>query len=286
MTAHASIDAHVHFWDPLASTIRGCAEPGAQRAFIPTDFAPLASRRDDARRLRRGELRPEREPARGALGSTRFAARSRASSASSPSSTCSTSRARRRSLNRWRIAARRRGSAQHPGSPHRLRAPARVRARGAGGRRERAHLRPVHHRGSACGGDRARRALPRDALRARPLWQAGDPRRRVRALGGAASRVLASTRASPASSPGCSPRRERTSALRRRAPLRRAGASCFGAARLMYGSDWPVATLGGGAELWRTIVDELSADWRRGTGMRSSARTPHDSTDLEVPVHG
>lgn len=36
---------------------------------------------------------------------------------------------------------------------------------------------------------------------------------------------------------------------------------CFGRARLLYGSDWPVSTLGGGAERWRTITDELTASW-------------------------
>jgi len=36
---------------------------------------------------------------------------------------------------------------------------------------------------------------------------------------------------------------------------------CFGATRLLYGSDWPVSTLGGGASLWRSIVYELTAHW-------------------------
>ena len=33
--------------------------------------------------------------------------------------------------------------------------------------------------------------------------------------------------------------------------------SAFGAARLMYGSDWPLAELGGGAPAWVAAVDEL-----------------------------
>ena len=37
--------------------------------------------------------------------------------------------------------------------------------------------------------------------------------------------------------------------------------SCFGPPRLIYGSDWPVSTLGGGAEHWRAIVDELTTNW-------------------------
>ncbi|MGO4533322.1 amidohydrolase family protein [Leifsonia sp. 2MCAF36] len=34
----------------------------------------------------------------------------------------------------------------------------------------------------------------------------------------------------------------------------------FGAGRLLYGSDWPLAELGGGAPVWRAAVDELLAD--------------------------
>jgi L-fuconolactonase len=37
--------------------------------------------------------------------------------------------------------------------------------------------------------------------------------------------------------------------------------ACFGATRLLYGSDWPVCTLAGGERLWRDIVAELTTDW-------------------------
>lgn len=37
--------------------------------------------------------------------------------------------------------------------------------------------------------------------------------------------------------------------------------ACFGADRILYGSDWPVVTLAGGEELWRDIMDELTVDW-------------------------
>jgi L-fuconolactonase len=36
---------------------------------------------------------------------------------------------------------------------------------------------------------------------------------------------------------------------------------CFGPTRLLYGSDWPVSTLGGGAVAWRSIVDDLTSAW-------------------------
>jgi len=37
--------------------------------------------------------------------------------------------------------------------------------------------------------------------------------------------------------------------------------ACFGAVRVMYGSDWPVSTLAGGAGLWRSLVEELTSHW-------------------------
>jgi L-fuconolactonase len=33
----------------------------------------------------------------------------------------------------------------------------------------------------------------------------------------------------------------------------------FGPDRLLYGSDWPLAELGGGAAVWKAAVDELLA---------------------------
>ena len=37
--------------------------------------------------------------------------------------------------------------------------------------------------------------------------------------------------------------------------------TCFGAERLLYGSDWPVCTVAGGETVWRDIVDDLTAAW-------------------------
>ncbi len=37
--------------------------------------------------------------------------------------------------------------------------------------------------------------------------------------------------------------------------------ACFGPERLMYGSDWPVCTLGGGMARWRTFVDQFTSSW-------------------------
>ncbi|MGH1549806.1 amidohydrolase family protein [Leifsonia poae] len=40
-------------------------------------------------------------------------------------------------------------------------------------------------------------------------------------------------------------------------PLFETAVDAFGPARLLYGSDWPLAELGGGAPAWRTAFDEL-----------------------------
>ncbi|HKH93004.1 MAG TPA: amidohydrolase family protein [Gemmatimonadaceae bacterium] len=61
---------------------------------------------------------------------------------------------------------------------------------------------------------------------------------------------------------------------------------CFGASRLLYGSDWPVSTLGGGAGRWRAIVDEITSSWpdaeRRALFAENATRT----YGLAVPVDG
>jgi len=36
---------------------------------------------------------------------------------------------------------------------------------------------------------------------------------------------------------------------------------CFGPSRLIYGSDWPVVTLAGGAGAWRAFTDRFTAAW-------------------------
>jgi L-fuconolactonase len=62
--------------------------------------------------------------------------------------------------------------------------------------------------------------------------------------------------------------------------------TCFGATRLLYGSDWPVSTLGGGAGRWQRIVEEVTASWhdadRRALFSENAARV----YGVAVPVHG
>jgi L-fuconolactonase len=37
--------------------------------------------------------------------------------------------------------------------------------------------------------------------------------------------------------------------------------ACFGAGRMMYGTDWPVSTLAGGAALWHSITEAVISRW-------------------------
>jgi L-fuconolactonase len=61
---------------------------------------------------------------------------------------------------------------------------------------------------------------------------------------------------------------------------------CFGAARLLYGSDWPVSTLGGGAEKWRSIVDAVTATWTEAERRALFADNASRIYGLSAPVHG
>jgi L-fuconolactonase len=63
-------------------------------------------------------------------------------------------------------------------------------------------------------------------------------------------------------------------------------ASCFGPSRLIYGSDWPVSTLGGGAERWRAIVDAIAVSWSEADRRALFGENAMRVYGLEVPVHG
>jgi len=62
--------------------------------------------------------------------------------------------------------------------------------------------------------------------------------------------------------------------------------ACFGTTRLLYGSDWPVSTLGGGAGLWRSIVDAVTASWSIPERRALFADNATRIYGLPVPVHG
>jgi L-fuconolactonase len=61
---------------------------------------------------------------------------------------------------------------------------------------------------------------------------------------------------------------------------------CFGASRMIYGTDWPVSTLGGGAELWRSITDELTASWSDADRRAFYVDNAMRFYGLEVAAHG
>jgi L-fuconolactonase len=62
--------------------------------------------------------------------------------------------------------------------------------------------------------------------------------------------------------------------------------TCFGADRLLYGSDWPVSTLGGGAEHWGAIVGAVTASWPERERQGLFADNVSRIYGLSVPVHG
>jgi L-fuconolactonase len=62
--------------------------------------------------------------------------------------------------------------------------------------------------------------------------------------------------------------------------------ACFGAERLIYGTDWPVSTLGGGAELWRSITDELTSAWSEIQRRAFYSDNAMRFYGLEVAAHG
>lgn len=61
---------------------------------------------------------------------------------------------------------------------------------------------------------------------------------------------------------------------------------CFGKSRVMYGSDWPVSTLGGGASRWRGIVDAVTASWPEAERQALFADNASRVYSLNLPVHG
>ena len=62
--------------------------------------------------------------------------------------------------------------------------------------------------------------------------------------------------------------------------------ACFGARRLLYGSDWPVCALAGGAGRWRAIVDAVTASWPHPDRQALFADTALRIYGISVPVHG
>jgi L-fuconolactonase len=60
---------------------------------------------------------------------------------------------------------------------------------------------------------------------------------------------------------------------------------CFGASRLLYGSDWPVCTLGGGATAWRAFVDHFTEEWSSADRQRFYADNAIRLYGLELHAH-
>ena len=61
---------------------------------------------------------------------------------------------------------------------------------------------------------------------------------------------------------------------------------CFGASRLVYGSDWPVSTLAGGARRWRAILDDITIAWSTEDRRALFAENARRVSGLPVTVDG
>ena len=61
---------------------------------------------------------------------------------------------------------------------------------------------------------------------------------------------------------------------------------CFGPSRMIYGTDWPVSILGGGAERWRSITDDLTSTWSDDDRRAFYAGNAARFYGLNVPTHG
>jgi L-fuconolactonase len=61
---------------------------------------------------------------------------------------------------------------------------------------------------------------------------------------------------------------------------------CFGPSRMIYGTDWPVSTLGGGAERWRSITNELTSSWSDADQRDFYTNNATRFYGLEVAAHG
>lgn len=70
------------------------------------------------------------------------------------------------------------------------------------------------------------------------------------------------------------------------APYLEHALACFGPSRILYGSDWPVCVLGGGAEHWLAVVEETTAAWPEADRRAFFAENAARFYRLPVAVNG
>jgi L-fuconolactonase len=70
------------------------------------------------------------------------------------------------------------------------------------------------------------------------------------------------------------------------APYLEHALACFGPSRVLYGSDWPVCVLGGGAEHWHAVVEETTAAWSEADRRALFAENAARFYRLPAAVHG
>jgi L-fuconolactonase len=287
MTEVRVIDAHVHFWDPAVLRYPWLeGEPALGRPFLPSDFAPLAS--GEVEGVLFVEANPAPEQAADEVAWVEQLAESEPRIAGIVAYVDLLDEARRaEALTRLDASARVVGvrhNIQHQPSGFALR-PAFVRgvqAVGATGRPfdlciTAEQLGEVIQLVERCPGvsfvlDHCGKPAIRDEVYddwARDLERLASHARVVCKISGLLTEAREEQRSAESLAHWVTHVRE-----------------CFGASRLLYGSDWPVSTLGGGATRWRAIVEEISAPWsdaeRRGLFADNAARV----YGLSVPVDG
>jgi L-fuconolactonase len=281
------IDAHVHFWDP--SVLRYpwlAAEPALAAAFLPSDYAPLASDEVDAVVFVEANPAPELAAAEVAWVNGLADAEPRIVGIVAFVDLLDEAR-RDASLARLRRTPRVVGvrhNIQHQPAGFALQ-PAFVRgvqAVGASGR-------PFDLCITADQLDEVVALVERCPDATFVLDHCGKPAIRddaydawVRALERLASHDRVSCKISGLLTESREDQRSADALARWIEQVR----TCFGAHRLLYGSDWPVCTVAGGAGRWRAIVDVVTAIWPHAERQALFADNASRIYGVSVPVHG
>jgi L-fuconolactonase len=271
------VDAHVHFWDPSVLRYPWLAElPALRRAFLPSDFAPLRSRSVDAVIFVEANCAPDQAALEVEWVERLAEEEPRIAGIVAFVDLLDEPR-------RGDALARLGRSSRVVGVRHNIQNQPRGFA-----------IQPAFVRGV---GDVGARGLPFDlCITADQLAEAvelveqspetrfvldhcGKPAIRDDAFSewaGQLERLAAHERVSCKLSGLLTESRPDQRDVRGLAPYLEHALACFGPTRVIYGSDWPVCVLGGGAEQWRAVVEETTAAWsesdRRALFAENAAR--------------
>ncbi|PYP78404.1 MAG: amidohydrolase [Gemmatimonadetes bacterium] len=286
MTAIRAIDAHVHFWDPMVLRYPWLAgEPALAKPFRPTDFAPLTAGEVDA--VVFVEANPAPEQAEDEVAWVEELADSEPRIAGIVAFVDLLDEPRRTAalghLGRTPRVVGVRHNIQHQPTGFALQ-PAFVRGVQAVGESGR----PFDLCITADQLDEAIELVRRCPDVTFVLDHCGKPAIRDDAFDGWArdlERLASHDFVSCKISGLLTEAREDQRTAESLAPWIAQARACFGASRLIYGSDWPVSVLGGGAGRWRSIVDSVTASWSEAERRALFADNAARVYGLSVPVH-